>query len=349
MHKKCHRNGSFRGFINYFISSSILGLLPGLLLCSSAALGHSAQPEPFHVRNMNPFTLLHGLPVATSSDLLEDKVSSLRIQWDVANTSMERVTENGQVTLDGETNRVALTWKRGLGSGWQIGAEVPYLSHRGGGLDSLIENWHDLFGFSNSDRDDWDQNRLRYLYIKDGETKVSVTEESRGIGDIQLLLSRGLSLANEEQSASFHFSVKLPTGDEESLLGSGAPDMAVWLSGSDRRIVEQWPIGGYGQIGILLMGKAEILEQEQREFALFSTLGASWRVYDWLDLKLQFDAHTPFYKSRFDQLGGSAVMFTFGGTIPFKDGSQIDLSLGENMTTDMVPDLIINLGYKAQF
>ncbi|MES9852670.1 MAG: DUF3187 family protein [Candidatus Thiodiazotropha sp. L084R] len=349
MQKTSRLHGSFTGFFNHFTSYWFVTLACCLLLYASSSLGQSTQTEPFHVRNMNPFTLLHGLPVATSSDLLDDDVSSLRIQWDVSNTSMETLPDNEQVTLDGETNRLALTWKRGLGAGWQIGVEVPYLSHRGGGLDSLIENWHDLFGFSNSDRDDWEQNQLRYLYKKDGVTEVAITEEVRGFGDIQFQLSRGLSLANEEQRASAHFSVKLPTGDEDSLLGSGAPDISIWLSGSDRELLEEWPIGGYGQIGVLLMGKAEILEDEQREFVVFGTLGTSWRVYEWLDLKMQFDAHTPFYKSKSDQLGGSAVMFTFGGSIPFKDGSQIDISLGENMTTDMVPDLIINLGYKTLF
>jgi hypothetical protein len=298
---------------------------------------------------MNPFTLLHGLPVATSAELLDEAVTSLRFQWDIASTSMETVFDDEQVTLDGETNRVAMTWKRGLGSGWQVGVEIPYLAHRGGGLDSLIENWHDLFGFSNTDRDDWDQNQLRYLYIKEGVTKISITEDVRGFGDVQLLLSRSLPLVGEAQNASLHFSLKLPTGDDKSLFGSGAPDLALWLSGADRKLLEGWPIGGYSQLGILLMGKAEILQQEQRDYVFFGTLGGDWWFYDWLDLKLQVDLHTPFYKSRSDQLGGSAAMLTFGGSIPLKDGGQIDLSLGENLSTDMVPDLIFNLGYKALF
>ncbi|MCW4188803.1 MAG: DUF3187 family protein [Candidatus Thiodiazotropha lotti] len=321
-----------------------------LLLCSTmTGVAQASQPEPFHVRNMNPFTLLHGLPVATPSELLGDQQNSLSLQLDVANTSMETVEESEQVTLDGETYRLALTWQRGIGSGWQVGVEVPYLSHRGGGLDSLIENWHDLFGFSNSDRDDWQQNQLRYLYIRDGVTEVDIQEKVSGIGDIQFHLSRELSLADEEMRASVHMGLKLPSGDEESLLGSGAPDLSIWLTGSDRKLLPGWPFGGYGHMGVLLMGKAEVLEEDQREFVLFGTLGINWRVYQWLDLKAQVDAHTPFYHSSSDQLGGSAVMLTFGGTIPLEGGDHIDLSLGENMTTDMVPDLIFNIRYEARF
>jgi hypothetical protein len=298
---------------------------------------------------MNPFALLHGLPVTTSSDLLDERESSIRLQWDTANTSMESISEDEQVTLDGEIYRLTLTWKRGLGSGWQFGVELPYLSHRGGGLDSLIENWHDLLGFSNSDRDDWQQNRLRYLYVKDGVTQVSIEDKVSGFGDLQFQLSHALALQDKQLKASLHMSLKLPTGDEDSLLGSGAPDLALWISGSDRLLLEGWPIGGYTQAGVLFMGKGEILEDVQQEVAFFGTLGGNWRVYDWLDLKVQLDAHTPFYKSKIDQLGGSAVMLTFGGSVVLDRGSQIDISMGENMTTDMVPDFILNLGYKMAF
>ncbi|MCG7960203.1 MAG: DUF3187 family protein [Candidatus Thiodiazotropha taylori] len=321
-----------------------------LLLClAPGGLALASQPEPFHVRNMNPFTLLHGLPVATPSEILDDQQNSLSLQLDVANTSMETVEESEQVTLDGETYRLALTWQRGIGSGWQVGIEVPYLSHRGGGLDSLIENWHDLFGFSNSDRDDWPQNQLRYLYIRDGVTEVNIQQEVSGIGDIILQLSREVIVADQEMKASMHMGLKLPTGDEDSLLGSGAPDLSIWFTGSDRQLMPGWPFGGYGHVGVLMMGKAEVLEEDQREFVMFGTLGINWRAYEWLDLKAQVDAHTPFYHSKSDQLGGSAVMLTFGGTIPLEGGDHIDLSLGENLTTDMVPDLIFNIRYEARF
>jgi hypothetical protein len=328
----------------------LINFLSTLLLClATTGLVHGSQPEPFHVRNMNPFTLLHGMPVATPSELLDDQQTSLSLQFDVANNSMERVEENEQVTLDGETYRVAFAWQRGIGSGWQVGVEVPYLSHRSGRLDSLIENWHDLFGFSNSDRDDWQQNQLRYLYIRDGVTEIEIQEKVSGIGDIQFQLSKELPLADEEMRASMHMGLKLPTGDEDSLLGSGAPDLSIWVTGSDRILMQGWPFGGYGHMGVLLMGKAKVLEKEQREFAVFGSLGVNWPVYQWLDLKAQIDAHTPFYQSKSDQLGGSAVMLTFGATIPLQGGDHIDLSLGENMTTDMVPDLIFNTRYEAVF
>ncbi|MCU7840419.1 MAG: DUF3187 family protein [Candidatus Thiodiazotropha sp. (ex Troendleina suluensis)] len=306
--------------------------------------------EPFRVRNLNPFTLIHGLPVASSSKLLEEGELSLHLSMDVANNSIEGTSDGEQVTLDGETYRIGVTWKKGFGSGWQLGIEVPYLSHRDGAMDNLIEDWHDLFGLSNSNREDWPQNRLRYLYVKDGDERVSIHKSRQGVGDIQLFLSHTLRRDATGRNIALHTSLKLPTGDADSLLGSGAPDIAFWISGSDAQLLKRWSMGVYGQAGLLIKGKADILSEQQRDAALFGSVGTKWLAYDWLEIKLQLDGHTSLYDSAVDQLGGTAVMITVGGSILLSDGqSGIDISIGENLTTDTVPDFMVNLSYKYSF
>jgi hypothetical protein len=331
-----------------------------LCLLSSALCALSSQyvtageirdPEPFQVRNPNPFMLLYGLPLATPSTILDDQASRAGVQFSLANSSSERVTESEQLTLDGDTYRVALTWRQGLGEGWEWGFELPYLSHREGGLDKLIQKWHNLFGLSNSARDDWPRNRLRYHYVEDGETRVLIQKNQSGIGDIQLHVARDLPLASPGRKLSWHASLKLPTGDAQGLLGSGGTDLALWLSGSQRALLNHDMVGGFGQAGLLFTSKSDVLADRQRHVVGFATLGLSWQTYDWLDLKFQFDGHTPFYDSKVDQLGGSALMLTFGGSTYWGEQKQhrVDLSVGENLTTDTVPDFVINLGYEIAF
>ncbi|MCU7932017.1 MAG: DUF3187 family protein [Candidatus Thiodiazotropha sp. (ex Codakia rugifera)] len=319
-------------------------------LCPVLALAGESGYEPFRVRNLNPFTLIHGLPAASSSQLLNEDESSLHLSMDVANNSIQGTSDGEQVTLDGETYRIGLVWKKGVGAGWQMGIEVPYLSHRDGFMDNLIENWHDIFGLSNAKREDWPQNRLRYLYVKDGDERVSIQKNTQGVGDIQLFLSHTLQRDAAGRNSAVHASLKLPTGDSDSLLGSGAPDIAFWISGSDAQLLKRWSMGVYGQAGLLIKGKADILSEQQRDAALFGTVGTRWLAYDWLALKLQVDGHTSLYDSAVDQLGGTAVMITVGGSILLNDGqSGIDISIGENLTTDTVPDFMVNLSYKHSF
>jgi hypothetical protein len=245
---------------------------------------------------------------------------------------------------------LGLIWKRGIATGWQVAVELPLLAHRNGMMDGLIENWHDLFGLSNSDRD-WPRNRLVYRYENSNGERFLVNRDMSGIGDLVISLSHALNRgADKGAQWALHGSLKLPTGDSDRLFGSGAADLAFWLSGSGQRVFWRWPLNLYGQAGLLLKGEAELLQEIQRDLVLFGSLGLGWKPKGWLDLKAQLDVHTTHYDSGLDQLGGAAVMLTVGGSIHLDGRAQrIDIAIGENLTTDAVPDFMINLAYVRRF
>jgi len=50
----------------------------------------------------------------------------------------------------GETTRLTFTYERGVGENFEWGIRVPYVSHDGGSLDTIIDGWHDTFGLPQS-------------------------------------------------------------------------------------------------------------------------------------------------------------------------------------------------------
>ncbi|MGD8911243.1 MAG: DUF3187 family protein, partial [Candidatus Thiodiazotropha sp.] len=309
---------------------------------------------PFNVRNMNPFALIYGLPAASSSALLAANESSLQLTGDVANNSIQRYSDSERIRLDGETYRLALIWKRGITADWQIGIELPYLAHVGGRMDGLIENWHDILRLPNSNREEWSRNDLVYRYERAVGEQVLVNRNKRGVGDLQVSLSHALAVdADSSRRLALHASLKLPTGDSDALLGSGAADLALWLSGAGKGLFWHWPLHIYGQAGLLLKGEADLLRDLQRDLVYYGSLGIGWRPKGWLDLKAQVDVHSSHYDSNLDQLGGAALMLTVGGSIHLEelegDTQRIDISIGENLTTNSVPDFMINLAYVRHF
>jgi hypothetical protein len=321
------------------------------LVSSLPASAKSRDVEPFHVRNMNPFVQVYGLPTATSSSLLTESESYLQLTADVANNSVQSTSDSELIKLDGETYRLAFIWKRGLGSDWQIGIEIPYLSHNAGVMDGLIENWHDFFGLSNSSREDWPRNRLLYRYDNEEGQQLLIDHASAGPGDMVISLDHALRLNDDSnRGLALHASLKLPTGDSEALLGSGAADVAFWLSASEEHKLWRWPVNVYGQGGVLLKGKGDLLPAQQRNLVLFGSFGVGWRPLEWIDLKAQIDGNTPHFHSKLDQLGGQALLLTLGGSIHLDgDIQRIDISFGENLTSDSVPDFMINLSYVHSF
>jgi hypothetical protein len=300
---------------------------------------------------MNPFALIFGVPSASSTHQLADDETALQLTTGVANNSIKNSTDDERIRLDGETYRLGLVWKWGLAPDWEVAVELPLLAHGAGWMDGLIENWHDLFGLSNSDRDDWPRNHLVYRYESTEGGRLLINRRMSGLGDLVFSFSRTLDPDPDSGARlTLHGSLKLPTGDSERLLGSGAADLAVWISGAEQRMLWRWPLTIYGQAGLLLKGESDLLQGMQRDLVMFGTLGIGWQKSEWLDLKVQVDGHTSHYNSALDQLGGAALMLTFGGSIHLDDeGQRIDIAIGENLATDSVPDFMINLAYVRRF
>jgi hypothetical protein len=311
----------------------------------AAAAEPSSAIEPFSGRNLNPFIFIHGLPAATAAELLPFGESSLQLQLDIGNHSKGANTPEESIILDGETYRAALIYQRGIAEGWQLGVELPVIAHRPGVMDNLIEGWHDLFGLSNRDRDPWPKNRLLLRYERNGNVVLEMRDGSTGLGDLQLRLSRRLTVSGEGSALAAHAGLKLPTGDSDRLQGSGGVDLALWFSGAAPVLNEARRIGGYWQGGLLLLGKGDRLSEWRRAAVPFGSAGLHWHAWQWLTLKAQLDVHGSFYDIQLDQLGKRSVLLTVGGSITTDQGVY-DLAIGENLATDTVPDFAINLAYR---
>jgi hypothetical protein len=306
--------------------------------------------EPFNVRNQNPSILVYGLPGCSSTDLLSVGESSLQLRFDASNHSKSSDTPQERITLDGETYRMAMIYSRGFGNGWQAGVELPVIAHRPGIMDNFIESWHNTFGLSNGNRASWPKNRLLFRYSRNGLVEAELTEGSTGVGDLQLWIARKLLVSEEGGQVALHASLKLPTGDAERFQGSGSNDLALWFSGVAPTLFHKPRIGGYLQVGLLLLGEGDLLPERQRGLVGFGAAGVHWKAWSRLMLKAQLDAHGSFYDSRLAQLGDRSVMLTVGGSIPVARGAGVvDLAIGENLTTDTVPDFTLNLAYRHRF
>jgi hypothetical protein len=328
---------------------SVLVLLlvwaPGAVLAQSEFL-----TEPFAVRNQNPFVLAYGLPVSTSPELLPPDVASLQLRLDITNNSKDANTAREEIVLDGETYNTALVYQRGLDNGWQLGVVLPVIGHHSGFMDNFIEGWHDRFGLSNGDREDWTKNRLYFSYTRDGISEALLEDGSTGIGDLQVQISRPFFTGSEGGQWRWHVSLELPTGDADRLRGSGSTDLALWMSGASPELIGSWDIGGFLHAGLVRTGDGDLLSDHVKRSVWFGGAGLHWKLWPWLMLKGQLDVHGAFYDSELDQLGKGSVMLTVGGTIPLdQQGGAIDLAIGENLATDAVPDFMINLAYRQRF
>ena len=329
-----------------------------ILLSSLACLlwnpqaGASSGITPFYTSNRSPVVQVFGLPAVGDSRILKDGDREAALVLDVANHFVDGSAGNEHLVLDGETYRLNLAGRMGIGNRLEIGFELPWLFHNGGILDGFIENYHDTFGFSQGGRDQAPRGRLLFQYQRGGADRVYVDRSNSGIGDVRLNGGVQLLGGDRENSGALALraSLKLPTGDSGDLHGSGSTDLALWLSAGKgwKTASGLWELFGGG--GILGMTEGDVLPDQQKDIVAFGSLGAGWQPLAWLTLKVQLDGHTAFYRdSDLAELGSGSVQAVMGGTLHVSGRTALDIGVAEDLVVKTAPDVVFHFALRHRF
>ncbi len=329
-------------------SSLVLVLV--VLCCSQAA---AVDIDPFYTFNQSPLIQIHGLPPVDNPVLMDTGRVRGVFAADLANNFGLDEGAGEKIILDGESYRLTLGFRYGLGNGVETGIDIPFLIYAGGFLDTTIQGFHRAFGFSQNGRDEVPDNRLLFEYQRDNGQVFRVDHDTYGLGDIRLLA--GVQLYRDKSRypgvVALRASLKLPTGDSGKLRGSGSTDFALWLSGSGDYPLWSGHVAVYGGVGGLYMGKGDVLSDLQRQVAGFGTMGIGWSPAEWLAIKLQGDAHTPLYmNSRLAEISSGAAQFMFGFTFALPGKLTLDLAVIDDLIyTSASPDVVYHLALRRNF
>lgn len=326
---------------------------PLALFCTIAitALSQYAQAQtatPFYSVNQNPLIQMHGLPPLESGQVTATDTTRSWTILDVASTSITETEQLESITLDGETYRLNFMFRHGIKQGLEIGIDIPYITHTGGTLDGFIRNWHDLFGLSNSERDQFAANQLRYEYSRNGVTIHNTAHHTDGIGDIRLSAAKQLRCDSgaERHCTAIRAGLKLPTGKAEDLTGSGGVDLSLGITTT--RTYERYTFH-YGG-GLLINGDNDLFAAQQKRAVGFGNIAINYQPkgYSWMVLKAQLDGHSAFYDSALKNLGSDSIQVNVGGTIRFSDRTALDIGVAEDIVTSTVPDVVFHLALRMQ-
>ncbi len=316
-------------------------LLVSLCLLAWPAL--ALELVPFQVRNMTPTALVHAPAPAEAARLLAPGTVKASFSLDLASHAIENSTGNEQVVIDGETLMATLGLRYAINEQLQVGFDLPWIRHDEGSLDSFISNWHDFFFLPDGDRDDLPEDQLLFGYQRDEATELQLDQSTDGIGDLRLISSWQLS-RDAQTATALHASLKVPTGDADKLTGSDSWGASLALS-ADRQIpLTQGQIAFWGGLGGSWLGNSEVLDSHAEDWAANAWLGAGWSPREWIDFKLQLDAHTALYDSALAELGDLAVILTMGGDLALGPQTSLEIGVGEDIAVGTSPDVTFHLG-----
>jgi hypothetical protein len=308
---------------------------------------------PFRTVNQSPLVQIFGLPVESSATVTPAGHLSVSLTQDIASEYTVSRTNYEQIVLDGESYRWTLAARYGIGERFEAGIEIPYILYGGGFLDGFIEDWHATFGLPQGGRDSAPKNRLSYRYSKNGVQKLNMERSGSGIGDI--VLSGGMKLYDvrdsiAHDSLALRSTIKLPTGDSDSLRGSGGTDFSLALCGSMNNFTEWGSLGVFGSVGGLAMTRGDVLADQQNNLAGFGTVGFGWGPAQWISFKVQLNAHTPLYQgSTLDELSKTSLMLVGGGALKLPGEYLLDIGVSEDVAVATAPDIAFHLGLSKKF
>jgi hypothetical protein len=299
--------------------------------------------EPLYVKNLAPVPGLFGFPVMRNADVLASGQFSLGLYGNIANNYSVDTDGPESVNFDGETHRFAGRFGVGLGRGWEVEGELVWLRHEGGELDKSIEDWHDLWGLPDGNRDEAPRDLIDFSYSGPGAA-FAMREDVSGSGDMHLALVKKL-WESPAAAISARAGVKLGLGDEDDLLGSGSDDYYLSFNFSGQDTSER-PLIWHGQFGYLRAGDADVLGSIQEQDLWFAGLGFEWQAWQQVHLKMQVDSHDAVADSRLDQMGEVAVQLSAGVSWLFAPGWEAEFSLSEDIAVDTAPDIVFQLGLR---
>lgn len=329
------------------------GALVALFCSVIPALATDMEITPFRTFNEGALLRIFGLPADSSAAITPAGRLKVAFTMDVANEYATSSSHDEAITLDGESYHWVLSATYGIAERFEAGIQIPYILYGGGFLDGFIIDWHNAFGLSQGGRESAPRGRLLYSYEKHGVQRLRMDDSGSGVGDISL--SAGLRLYDDVGDGShdriaLRTALKLPTGDSDSLRGSGSVDVSLSLCGSMNNFTEWGTLGLFGSLGGMAMTRGDVLPDQQNNLAGFGTVGLGWGPASWISFKVQFNAHTPLYHgSSLDEISGSSLVVVMGGALRFPGEYLLDIGVSEDLAVATAPDVAFHVGLSRQF
>ncbi len=297
--------------------------------------------EPVHVRNLNPLVSIFGLPAWDTVPI----GTRFGATAEIANHYRFSLQGNERLMLDGETLRTTFAFTHGFASGWSLGVEVPYYRVSGGVLDNAIDAWHSAFGMPDGGRDARPDDELLFAFGNPSPSFM-LTEPQSGAGDTQLKFAK---LIGGEQGFVVQATVKLPTGDEDMLAGSGSGDWSLTLLRTRPLLARKRAAGYYWGVGLIRAGDPHVVDFGAKTWVPTGIVGGSWQALPEFGLKAQIDVHGAFYDSQLEEIGETAIEATFSAWRRMGRRGQIDFAVVEDLNVSTAPDVVLQVAATWQW
>lgn len=316
-------------------------MLLATFFSASAAFG-----DVLHDQDNGPLTGIYGIPDSTEGGRLIGRGQSA---WDFSIThashSLFEARPTEALYLDGESSRFEFRYRVGISDDLEVGIELPYITHRGGKLDSFIDQFHNLFGMPEGNRPQRGHDILDFRYADLSGLLINTQQSSEGIGDIRLFGGWQFARTDRHQMA-LRFGLKFASGDSQHLQGSGGTDLSIGVAGDVSNVFGSERLSAFYRLHAIHIGQPDVLPDRYRKWVGFTSAGMGYQVSDRIQLWLQGAVRTATYHSVIHSLGGNSTTATFGGNLRLFRNFELSFAISEDADVATAPDVAFQLALR---
>lgn len=275
--------------------------------------------------------------------LPEARPAGFSVCFALANHSTDNSSPLETLLFDGETLRLSVGWRREFGR-WDLGVDVPFLSHDDGFLDSTIEGWHDAFGLPNGNRDRRPNDVLAFQWTRDGAALIDRTESASGIGDARLTLGRTLYTGDDWRFGARALA-KFATGDADDLTGSGDNDFTLGLTFEHDALLgaENWRLSS--AVALTVPGDSDLLGVEVEDQVASARVTVVWQASPAVAVGARVRTRERIVRSELREVGEGATALDAWLGFRLGDKRQLTLGVSEDIRVDSQPDVVFRLAF----
>ena len=311
---------------------SPLAAAAALLLTGS---GQVRAEEFFATRDQNP--LLRGFYLPLPSDARQDSGAAVSATLLVSNTLNVERNSHERMFVDGESAALDLTYENALAQSWRYRFSVPLVHDSGGILDSVIDTWHEAFGFSRGNRPFYPKKQMDYFYS--GEGRVDLHRSQTSVGDFAADLG-WYAVDNARQTLSIWGGLKAPTGSVGDLTSDGAWDGALWVHSAMRW--PKWQLAA--ELGVAQPFGDEIFAGMAHRSSIFVRCAATRILGPAWSLRAQLDGQTGHVAGSDMRFLGPSLQLTVGASRALSGRWRIETGFAEDAAVNTAPDITFFLG-----
>jgi hypothetical protein len=287
----------------------------------------------FATRDLNP--MLQPLYLPTLATFNEKNGWKIDHSVYVTNTLQDERKGDEQLHIDVENYRYELGL-RYRHENWLARVDIPFVANSAGGLDSTIDSWHEFWGFSDGNRDDFPKDDIDVKYKRDGKLEYRQDSSSSGIADIGLAVGYQAT-----ESLAWFAGIELPTGDADDFSGNEAIDSALWLTYQGEAGENT---GIFALLGVSFPGDGGNLEGLTVDQIWVAQAGFDYRFYPSVVATIQLDMHSETVENSELTAFGNSMQVQIGlGFLNFPGEHRLDLFFSEDILIGSAPDISFGL------